>query len=208
VDVQEDLERLEKMFRQLHIDWEKFFGGVEKKPPVDLRMKVEVIIRRYAGIEIRNNVERFRYQALTARYNTFNELWNKRLRAIEEGRVAGLHVTRAMAQHVGVPPPEPIAPAIPAPAAAKAARPGPPSSLKEYRIQNPDGDALMVKALYRQFLDERKKIGESAAVNYDSFEKLIGQQANRILTEKGAQAVDFRIESKDGKVSLKAKPVK
>jgi hypothetical protein len=57
-------------------------------------------------------------------------------------------------------------------------------------------------------VDERKKAGETAAVSYDSFEKLIGQQTSRILTEKGAQAVDFRIESKDGKVSLKAKPVK
>ena len=31
---------------------------------------------------------------------------------------------------------------------------------------------------------------------------------SRILTEKGGQAVDFRLETKDGKVSLKAKVVK
>jgi hypothetical protein len=57
-------------------------------------------------------------------------------------------------------------------------------------------------------VDERKKVGETAAVSYDNFEKLIANQATRILTEKGAAAVDFRIESKDGKVSLKAKPVR
>ena len=51
-------------------------------------------------------------------------------------------------------------------------------------------------------------MGETAAVSYDNFEKLISQQATKILTEKGAAAVDFRIEAKDGKVSLKAKPVK
>jgi hypothetical protein len=207
MDLQDDLPQIEKMLRQLQIDWEKFFGGVDKKPPIDLRTKLEGILRRYAGIEIRNNQERFRYQALASRYNTFNELWNKRLRAIEEGRVVGLHVTRAMLQHVPASalPPEP-APAPPP--ERRAARPAAAGSLKEYRIQNPTGDGLMVKALYQQFVDERKKTGETAAVNYDSFEKLIGQQANRILTEKGAQAVDFRIESKDGKVSLKAKPVK
>jgi hypothetical protein len=206
VELAEDLERIEKMIRQLQIEWEKFFGGLEKKPPVDLRMKLEQIIRRYAGIELRNNQERFRYQSLTARYNTFNELWNKKLRAIEEGRVPGLHVTRAILQHVPAAalPPEPA----PTPAAPPPMRPGVADGLKEYRIQNPVGDGLMVKALYRQFVDERRKAGETAAVNYDSFEKLIGQQASRILTEKGAAAVDFRIESKDGKVSLKAKPVK
>jgi hypothetical protein len=205
-EMQDDLDRLEKMIRQLQIEWEKFFGGVEKKAPNDLRLKLEQIIRRYAGVEIRNNQDRFRYQGLTSRYNTFNELWQKRMRAIEEGRVAGLHVTKAMLQHVppSALPPEPEPPARAARPAAAAVAAG----AKEYRIQNPAGDGTMVKALYRQFVDERKKTGETAAVSYDSFEKLIGQQTSRILTEKGAQAVDFRIESKDGKVSLKAKPVK
>src|SRR4051812_23771400 len=100
MELQDDLARFEKMLRQLQIEWEKFFGGVEKKPPIDLRAKVEQIVKRYGGIEIRNNQDRFRYQTLTARYNTFNELWNKRLRAIEEGRVVGLHVTKAMRAHV------------------------------------------------------------------------------------------------------------
>ena len=52
---------------------------------------MEALIRKYAYAEIRNNAERFRYQNLTARYNTFNELWNKRLRAMEEGRPMGIH---------------------------------------------------------------------------------------------------------------------
>ena len=45
-------------------------------------------------------------------------------------------------------------------------------------------------------------------MKFESFQKLITQQATRILSEKGAQAVDFRLETKDGKVSLKAKPVR
>jgi hypothetical protein len=145
-DMPQDLDQLEKMLRQLQIEWEKFFGGVEKKPPVDLRMKVEQIVRRYAGVEVRNNMDRFRYQTLTARYNTFNELWQKRLRAIEEGRVVGLHVTKAMLSHVpaSVIPPEPEpAPRAARPPAAGAVAAG----AKEYRIQNPSGDGTMVKAL-------------------------------------------------------------
>jgi hypothetical protein len=205
VDLASDLELLEKQIRQLQIDWEKFFGGVEKKPPVDLKSKVEGLIRRYAGTEIRNNQDRFRYQSLTARYNTFNELWSKRLRALEEGRPAGLHLTRAMK----VPEPPPPAPApTAAEAAARARAAAAAAGSKEYRIQNPAGDGIMVRALFRQFVDERKRTGDMAAVSYENFEKLISQQATKILTEKGAQAVDFRVENKDGKVSLKAKPVK
>ena len=38
--VTEDLDAIEKGIRQLQIEWEKFFGGVEKKPPTDLRARV------------------------------------------------------------------------------------------------------------------------------------------------------------------------
>jgi hypothetical protein len=67
---------------------------------------------------------------------------------------------------------------------------------------------VAVRALFEQFLAARKVSGESGAIKIESFEKLIGQQTTRILSEKGASAVDFRIETKDGKVSLKARPIR
>jgi hypothetical protein len=59
----------------------------------------------------------------------------------------------------------------------------------------------------QRFLDARQEVGEKGSVKFDVFQKLIAQQAARILAQKGATAVDFRLETKDGKVSLKAKPV-
>jgi hypothetical protein len=194
----DDLEQLEQMIRQLQIEWEKFFGGVEKKPPNDLKTKVENLIRRHAYGEIRNNSERFRYQTLTARYNTFNELWGKRLRALEEGRPMGVHGLKADK----LPPPPPPGAAA-APKAAASARPP-----AEVRVGHPERDAAAVRELYDGFMQARKAAGETGAVKFESFQKLIAQQASRILTEKGARAVDFRLETKDGKVTLKAKPVR
>jgi hypothetical protein len=65
-----------------------------------------------------------------------------------------------------------------------------------------------VRTLFDRFLEARKQAGESGAVKFESFQKIIAQQSARILNEKGASAVDFRLETKDGKVSLKAKPVR
>jgi hypothetical protein len=200
VGIPEDLDQLEHAIRQLQIEWEKFFSGVEKKPPTDLKTRVEGLVRRYAYAEIRNNGDRFRYQSLTSRYNTFAELWAKRLRALEEGRPALLHGTKV--PHAPPPPPAPAPGAAAPPAAARAAGGG------EYRVRHPEQDAAAVRDLYQQFLEERRRTGETAAVKFENFQKLIAQQASRILTEKGAQAVDFRLETKDGKVSLKARPVK
>jgi hypothetical protein len=195
--ISDDLDVMEKSIRLLQIEWEKFFGGVERKPPNELKTRVEAMVRRYANQEIRNNTERFRYQNLASRYNVFSELWMKRLRAMEEGRVVGMHGSRA-----------PVPSTLELPSAQTAAAMARPQAPSEFRVKDPAGDDAAVRRLFDGFLEARKAAGETAPVKYESFQKIINQQATRILTEKGAQAVDFRFETKDGKVSLKAKPVR
>jgi hypothetical protein len=197
----EDLDTMERSIRRLQIDWDKFFSGLERKPPYDIRIKLEALLRLYAHSEIRNSTERFRYQGLTARYNILSELWNKRLRAKEEGRAFGAHGLKAEILPPA-PPPPPVAD-VP-----RAAAPAPRAPEAEIRVKNPERDVAAVQALYQRFLAERKRTGETAGVKYESFQKLIGQQTQRLLAEKGGQAVDFRLETKDGRVSLKAKVVK
>jgi hypothetical protein len=197
VPIGEDLEFLENSIRQLKIEWEKFFGGVERKPPYDLKFRVDSVVRRHSNAEIRNNAERFRYMNLVARYNTFSELWAKRLRALEEGARFGLHGSQARTAG-----PPPVLEHLPEPPA----RPAPGGN--EVRVQDPGSDGAAVRKLFDNFLEARKAAGEAGAVKFESFQKIINQQAARILTEKGAKAVDFRLETKDGKVSLKAKPVR
>ena len=189
----EDLDRLDSWMRQLHAKWDMFFAGVEKKPPVELQTQVETIIKRYGNSEIRNNGERFRFQSLTARYTTFNELWQKRLRAREEGKVFGMHGLRA----------EQLAP----PAAPAPSRPAP-QQAPEYRVADGKRDDAAVRALYQSFVDQKRRAGEGPAPPFESFRQLITQQTDRLRSEKGAKAVDFRLETKDGKVSLKARLVK
>ena len=192
----DDLDTLEKSIRQLQIEWDKYFGGVEKRPPNDLHTRVTRWVRELGHQEIRNNTERFRSQTITARFNTFNELWGKRLRAREEGKPLGVHGIKA--DQLPPPPPADEAPAPPHRPAA-----GQPS---EIRLRG-DSDAAAVRALYERFVEARQATGEGG-VKFENFQKLIAQQAGRIIKEKGAQAIDFRLETKDGKVSLKAKPVR
>lgn len=194
----EDIERLEASIRQLQIEWDKFFGGVERRPPSALQARVEALVRLHANTDIRNATERFRYQTLTARFNTFNELWNKRLRALEEGRPLGVHGLRAQAL---TPPPTP-----PKAEARPAATPARPAGA-EFRVADAARDGAAVAALYERFAASRRQTGEPS-IKFDSFRKLIEQQAERLKAEKGASAIDFRIETKGGKVSLKAKLVK
>jgi hypothetical protein len=195
--LQEDLDRLDVAIRQLQVKWDLFFNGAEKKPPSELQAQVETLVRRYANVEIRNNAERFRYQGLSARFSTFNELWQKKLRVREEGKVFGQHGLRAERLPPPVASPPAVAPAAPAAAAAG-----------EIRVGDPSRDGAAVRALYERFVEERRRAGEGKTPTFESFRDLIGKQTARIREEKGAEAVDFRLETKDGKVSLKARIVK
>ncbi len=205
--VTDDLVDIEEGIRKLQVEWEKFFGGVERRPPTVLRTRVENLIRRHMGSEMRNSTERFRYQTLTARYNTFNELWNKRLRALEEGRPLGYHgrFEKLHEQHMAeIQPPAPPEDELPELELPRM----PPPRQGEVRVESPELDREAVRELFDRFQDARRSSGETGPVKFESFQKLISQQTVRILTEKGAQAVDFRLETRDGKVSLKARVVK
>jgi len=192
--LQDDLDRIDVMTRQLQVKWELFFNGAEKKPPSELQTQLETLIKRVSNSEIRNNGERFRFQGLSARYTTFNELWQKKLRAREEGRLYGMHGLKAEK----MPPPQ-------RPALGVAFKP---DAAEEFRVADARRDTAAVRALYERFVAERRRVGEGQAPAFEAFQALIGKQAEKIRSEKGAQAVDFRLETKDGKVSLKAKVVK
>ena len=194
----EDLDRLDVSIRQLHAKWDQFFAGADKKPPLELQAEVDALVKRHANSEIRNSGERFRYQSLTARLTTFSELWQKRLRAREEGKAFGMHGLRAEQM-----PPSPPAAAAPKPGHVELPAGGPPT----FRVGSGRDDAA-IRALYDRFTEERRRAGEGAPPPFTAFQQLIAQQTERLRSEKTAAAVDFRLETKDGKVALKARVVK
>jgi hypothetical protein len=194
VALQDDLDRIDVLTRQLQAKWELFFNGAEKKPPSELQTQLEALLKRLSNSEIRNNGDRFRFQGLSARYTTFNELWQKKLRAREEGRAYGMHGIKAEKM-----------PPTQRPALGVAFKP---DATDEFRVADARRDTAAVRALYERFVEERRRVGEGQAPAFSAFQALIEKQADKIRSEKGALAVDFRLETKDGKVSLKAKVVK
>jgi hypothetical protein len=200
--VADDLEKIEEGTFKLQKEWDRFFAGQEKKAPFESRQRLDRLIRKYIGVEMRNNVERFRFQALTARYNTLSDMWNRRLRALEEGRpISGVRVSgRDLAAGT-------VLPSASATTAAEQSAEKLAVVKAEVRISTLREDEASVRSLYTQFQAARELTGEPA-LKIDTFRKLIAQHRVRLLEEKDAVAVDFRISTDGGKVSLKAKPIR
>ena len=84
-----DLNRLDRAIKELRIEHERFFNGATQVPPDDLRNRIQQEIRRLRNEQLQGAAEQFRLNSLEARFNSFSERFNRRLRDHEEGR--GLH---------------------------------------------------------------------------------------------------------------------
>lgn len=190
-DVDRDLERLAAELRRLEAEYNMYFAGRMPRPPIESRRRVEGMIRRLDNLAIANYADRFRFSTLQARFVKFVELWDRGLRSREEGR------------------PGPFAAPPPSRAAAPAAPAAPmaPSEqvLHVAAFSDPAREPVKLRTLYDRLVEARSKVGEQT-VPFDRFVFTVAEQV-RDLREQGVAEVAFRVEMKDGKVSLTAKGV-
>jgi hypothetical protein len=179
---QEDMAKLQRTFRLLEREYEQWFSGALPKPPSDTQKVCDEIVKRYNISPPRNLSEQSLFSMLQARYNTYMEMWNRRTRLKEEGRLPG--------QREGKKPPPKAA--APKPAPKPAAAPSDP-----------------FRQVFETFVAAKQKAGEATTkLSYESFRKTLEKQADQIRTAKGFKDVDFGVTVKDGKVSVVARPKK
>jgi len=87
--IQEELEKLSTDLQLLRVEFERFLSGAVPVPPEDLRSRVLATFRQLRGRSVSSVAEGFQLGELEARFNTYNERFNRRLRDQEEGRHAG-----------------------------------------------------------------------------------------------------------------------
>lgn len=85
----EDMAKLQRTFRLLEREYEQWFSGALPKPPTETQRVCEEIVRRYNISPPRNLSEQSLFSMLQARFNTYVEMWNRRTRLKEEGRIPG-----------------------------------------------------------------------------------------------------------------------
>lgn len=177
--IAEALDHVDRDIRQLRIEFEKFFNGGVHVPPEELRMRVQGSIRSLRNLNLTSAVENFRLADLEARFNSYNELFNRRLRDQEEGRQLGHR-------------PSPAAPA---------ARVFDPERgvVLGARLE---GEA--VQALYESLA---KGPGDGPRFDLESFRTYLSKQVAAIQQKTGCAEVQFRVAAEDGRLKLKARPL-
>ena len=195
----EDLDKLEDDIRMLKNKYDQFFATIAKVPPMQARRNVEHMIFELGKQKMRDNARRFRYQTLLSKYNMFRELWARKTREKEEGPLD----FRKRKQAFEAPLPDPPAPP-PRPAVAPAVTS--PQSDPYVKVTSQTA-ADSVRRLYEDIQREHSVLGKTSNVTFEQLSAMIEKQSEVVRTRYNVNTVAFRIETVDGKVKLKAKPI-
>ena len=85
-DFDRDMAALEAELRRLEIEFNQFFAGRRPRPPLETRARVQSMVGRLDHSQLSNYGDRFRFSTLQSRVAKCFELWDRGLRAREEGR--------------------------------------------------------------------------------------------------------------------------
>ena len=184
-DLGAELTTLEAELKRLEAEYNMYFAGRLPRPPWETRGRVEAMLKRLDRVPTSNYAERFRLQTLQARHATFAELWDRGLRAREEGR-PGPFAQRQVVE----------------------ARPKPLDDriVHVTSFSDPMREMEKVQELYESLADARREQGDKA-VPFHRFAELIRSQVSS-LQKDGGQEVAFRVAIKDGKVAFTARALK
>lgn len=230
VSFERDLVDLERGITSLRIEYERFFGGEVKRPPVPTRRTIEETLRKLANAEMEKAAERFRLQTLQGRFYSFVELWDKRMQAREEGRTGPV---RRLAPLSSVLAPGPAAGSAAtgkgrvkkAPeagptdveallaAAERAVNRGTPVPAEEPRPDAAAGPSVKPRnrvdftPLFERYVAARQALGEDVSrLRYEKFEESVRRQADEIRRKTGSSRLVFEVQTTDGRVRLVGRP--
>ena len=185
-DVPRELALLESELKRLEAEYNMFFAGRLPRPPWETRTRVEAMVKRLDRAHLTNYGDRFRFTTLQSRYATFIDLWDRGLRAREEGRPGPFAQPQRPAERT------------------------PPKAndriMHVTTFSDPLREMDKLHDLYDSLAEARREVGQDP-IPFHKFADLIKTQVAG-LREKGSSEVAFRVSMKDGKVNFTARALR
>jgi len=191
----EELDKLDEDIRKLKNKYDQFFTGITKVPPSFERHQVEAYIHELNKQKMRDNTRRFRFNTILSRFNQFREMWGRKMREREEGPLDFRRRQAAMTASPAAPPPP------------SEARRGTSAAPDPYVRMTPGANGEQIRRLYEEIEREHQKLGRPPNVTMDQLAAMVQKQTDTIRQKYHVNTVAFRVETIDGKVKLKAKPL-
>jgi hypothetical protein len=205
----EELTLLEDVLRRLKVEYDIYFGGGSvdgrsKRPPADTEWRVQSLLKKYSDSQKLSFEQRFRYNAIAQRYAIMSDLWRQKLKIREEGyrrpqdALLAIQGLRTDEEHKA-------AAALDPKYKHRESEPAHPFAIE---CHDADADRDKVQNLFTAFIAAKREAGESLpAGNFDSFLSFVRKKTEQIRRDCKCPAVEYRVETLNSRVSLKAKAV-
>jgi hypothetical protein len=185
-DIQRDLLALAADLKRLEAEYTMFFAGRLKRPPWETRGRVETTLKRWGRGQIPGTSDRFRFEMLQSRFQSLADLWDRALRAKEEGR------------------PGPFA--QPAQKTTTKKAEGDSNVVHVTAFTDPVREIDKLHVLYDTLMDARRHAGDEV-VPFHKFAALVSSQVTK-LRKGGSAEVAFRVAVKEGRVNFTVRGMK
>lgn len=194
--IDQELDLLDDALRRLKVEYDIFFAGGAKRPPVDNESRVRAQMRRYLENSRLSARQRFRLNNIAQRYTGFTELWRRKGRVKEQGYVRPEHRLLGVGGFGTLE------------SASGRPRPGDGQELNQSEsFVLFSNDVFEAVPLYESMVRAREALGQPSG-NFDSFAAFVQLKAGSLRQKHRCEAVEYTVKVKDGQVLLKARPRK
>jgi len=183
---EEDLNTLEDLLRRLKVEYDIFFNGNRKRPPDELRGRLEKLVKRLSQANTMTFSERFQFNTLLARFYLYRDVWRRMMTKQELGIEKE---TQALADK-RAPGAEPAAP-----------------NAEEFRICIEDAKAESGKI--RELYDALVRLSgqhakEAPKISFKQFSSYVTAQAKSIRQKYNCPGVVFTLALEADAIKFKA----
>jgi hypothetical protein len=182
--LERELHALAAQLKKVEAEYTMYFSGRSGRPPIESRAALDRAFKRVDRLPFETPVTRFQFTTLQARYSSFSDLWDRGVRAREEGR--GGPFVRSLPANAPVEPDQLLHAAV---------------------FRDPLQEMDKLRELYEALMQARRDDGQ-AAVPFHRFASLVRDQVRTLLERHPGDEIRFLVTRHDGKINLTARAEK
>lgn len=178
-----EIRACEESLEEIRIQYEQYFARILRSPPLREEEALRSKIARLRSSPGARGGLRFRLESLHHRFLSFQRMWSRTVREIEEGTY---HRDLARLRR------------------RQSAAPTPRKAAKE--LGSGEQDDAKLRKLYTAWIEARERCNQARKPTFDEMVRSIRKQVPKLKERYQARSVDFQVVIQNGKAVLKAVP--
>ncbi len=188
---EEVLEKIEHDIDTLRIQFEQYFMGSRKRMPESERTALQYRLRRMANVPSSNYALKYQLQQLVAKFNSYNQYWNRIILRIESGVLSREKLKAVLASgptEDDITGKQKEAPATPA--------------------GKEDLSTDKLDSVYRQLSEAKQQQNQQMSLSREKLEQTLKKQIAGLKEKYQGKNLEFDVVVEAGQAKLRAKAKK